>query len=258
MSTAVGIMNVALGTVYFSYGLMTIVDLRRGWRTNGFSHFGFAWLAMAFTCGPHHLDHGAHVLLSGRDGAPLDLVAIGIGAPAGVLWFLLRAEAMLGGRGDRFVRGTPLWIDVLPVAAAAYTVLLVAAALRAAGGDTDLEARTVPNLLLVGLYAAIGAQLARTQVQNHPHTGGWSLSGTALATVMFTCALMHGVFAFYGTTGRYDIDAHGFVIDVLSVPAAAYFLWVVAALHRGRLRDWNEGDDTEMRTRTAPASAVAG
>ena len=28
-------------------------------------------------------------------------------------------------------------------------------------------------------------------------------------------------------------------IDLLAVPAAAYFLWVVHALYRGTFRDWN-------------------
>lgn len=258
MSMVVGTLNLVLGTVYFSYGLMTIVDLRRGWHTNGFSHFGFAWLAMAFTCGPHHLDHGAHVLLTDRAGGSLDLIAIAVGAPAGVIWFMLRAEAMLGGRGDRFVRGTPLWIDVLPAAGLAYAALLVAAALQTMGGDVAWEPLIVPNLLLVGLYAAIGAQLARTQISNRPHTGGWSLSGTALAIVMFTCALMHGVYALYGTTGRYDLDRHGLVIAVLAVPAAAYFLWVVAALHRGRLRDWNDPGDSDPSPLQEPSSPPHG
>lgn len=253
MSTLTGLFNIALGTVYFSYGLMTIVDLRRGWSTNGFSHFGFAWLAMAFTCGPHHLDHGAHILLSGRSGGPLDLISIAIAAPAGVIWFLLRAEALLGGRGDRRIAGTPLWMDLLPILGFVYLAALVNAAIDVARSAPELEPKILPNLLLIGLYSAIGAQLARTQLRNRPHTGGWSVSGTSLATVMFTCALMHGVYALYATSGRYDLDVHGYGIDILSVPAAAYFLWVVWALHHGRLRDWNESDDVESGRRSTPA-----
>ena len=83
------------------------------------------------------------------------------------------------------------------------------------------------------------------------------MSGTALATVMFTCSLMHGVFALYVTTGRYDLDIHGVVIDWLSVPAAAYFLWVVAALHRGTLRDWNEAEDIDGGRRPSRALVTA-
>lgn len=252
VATVTGALNVALGTVYFSYGLMTLVDLKRGWRTHGFSHFGLAWLAMAFTCGPHHLDHGAHILLTDRAGGPLDLISIAVGAPAGITWFLLRAEAMLGGRGDRRITGNPVWVDLLPIAGFIYLAALTNAAVRIAGGAEGFEPKVIPNLLLVLLYSAIGSQLARTQLANRPHTGGWSLSGTSLATVMFTCAVMHGVHAVYATEGRYDLDVHGYVIDILSVPAAAYFLWVVWALHLGRFRDWNEGSDVGA-PKTAPA-----
>jgi hypothetical protein len=245
MTTTVGILNIALGTIYTCFGFMTIVDMKRGWRTNGFSHFGMAWLAMTFTCGPHHLDHGAHILIYDRSGGALDLIAIAIGAPAGIIWFLLRAEAMMGGRGDRFIRGTPLWLDVLPAVGVVYVTALLSAMIAVGRTADGFDTRVTPNLALIGLYSAIGYFILRTQLWNHPHTGGWSLSGTALATVMFTCSAMHGVFALYATTGLYDLDVHGLVIDWLSIPAAAYFLWVVAALHRGTLRDWNEAEDVD-------------
>jgi hypothetical protein len=239
-ATAVGVTNVVLGTVYTCYGFMTIVDLKRGWRTLGFSHFGFAWLAMAFTCGPHHLDHGLHVLVSGRAGGALDLATILVGFPVGVLWFLLRVEAMLGGRGERTIDGTPRWLLALPVASAAYVVVVLTSAQRVLAGADGFLLRTIPNLLLVGLYAAIGAVLLHTQVRNHQVTGRWSVSGLSLGLVMNTCAVMHGVFVAYASAGRYDLDWHGFAIDVVGVPAAAYFLWVSYALTRGWLRDWNE------------------
>ena len=73
----------------------------------GFSHFGAAWIAMAFTCGPHHWVHGVHLGFEGRAAGVLDFVAVLVGVPAGVIWFLLRVEAFRGGRGDRFIRGTP-------------------------------------------------------------------------------------------------------------------------------------------------------
>ena len=72
---------------------------------------------------------------------------------------------------------------------------------------------------------------------------------------MFTCALMHGVYALYVTTGRYDLDIHGLVIDWLSVPAAAYFLWVVAALHRGTPARLERG---RRRRRRAPTVRALG
>jgi hypothetical protein len=243
VTAGVGLANLVLGTVYTSYGLLTLVDMRRGWRTHGFSHFGAAWVAMAFTCGPHHLDHGIHVLATDRPGGGLDLIAMVVGLPAGVIWFLLRVEALTGGRGDRSVRATPLWLDAMPALGAVYLTAMVAAATGVVRADWVGEPRALPHLPLVVLYTAIGMVLARTQVRNHAITGGWSLSGLTLAMVMLTCSVMHGTYALYGATGRYHLDVHGQAIAWLSVPAAAYFCWVVWALHRGALRDWNEGSD---------------
>src|ERR1043165_10288562 len=103
MRIAVALTNLILGLAYTSYGVMTAVELKRGWKTLGFSHFGAAWIAMAFTCGPHHLVHGVHILFEGRVGGPLDLLAVAVGFPAGVVFLGLRLEAFFGGRGDRFI-----------------------------------------------------------------------------------------------------------------------------------------------------------
>lgn len=238
MTLAVGLLNLVLGTVYTCYGLMTIVDLRRGWATRGPSHFGFAWLAMAFTCGPHHLDHAAHVLLTDRPGGGLDLLAVLVGVPAGVSWFLLRVEAMFGGSGDRFLAGTPRWLMIAPVLGAVYSASLLTA-LGTLTRDGVLDVAVLPNVALLVLYGAIAFVLTSTQLRNHQVTGGWSLSGVSLAAVMFTCGYMHTVYAAYAQTGRYDVDVHGLSIAILAIPAAMYFLWVVVALHRGSLRDWN-------------------
>lgn len=243
MSAAVGGLNLVLGVVYTSYGVMTLVDMKRGWRARGFSHFGAAWVFMAFTCGPHHLLHGAHLAFGGRDGGLLDLVAVLVGFPAGVAWFLLRVEAMGGGRGDRFVAGTPAWVEALPTLAGVYVAWLMASALGVAGGAAMSPERVVPNLLLIVLYGAIGAVLLRTQLANRAVRGGWSLSGLSLTVVFPTCGLMHGAYALYTASGRYDADWHGLWIDWLSVPAALYFLWVVSRLAHGALRDWNAADE---------------
>ncbi|HEV8626678.1 MAG TPA: hypothetical protein VG034_19700, partial [Acidimicrobiia bacterium] len=56
----VALSNLVLGVAYTGYGMMTAIEMKRDWRTFGFSHFGAAWICMAFTCGPHHLDHGLH------------------------------------------------------------------------------------------------------------------------------------------------------------------------------------------------------
>jgi hypothetical protein len=125
----VGVLNVILGLVYCQYGTMTLYEMVRGRRTMGFSHFGAAWIAMAFTCGPHHVHHGVHLVLGGMPAGSLDLVAVAVGYPAGVGWFLLRVEAFTGGRGDRFVQGTPRWLLMLPTIAGIYLTSLVWSAL---------------------------------------------------------------------------------------------------------------------------------
>ena len=45
--------------------------------------------------------------------------------------------------------------------------------------------------------------------------------------------------AVYASAGLYPIDPHITVIDWLSVPSAVYFLWVVRALYRDAISDWN-------------------
>lgn len=243
LAYTVALLNTVLGTVYTCYGLITIVDMKRGWKTNGFSHFGAAWVAMAFTCGPHHLDHGLHGFLSGRAGGWLDLLTIAVGFPAGVLWFLLRVEAMFGGRGDRHVTGTPVWLELLPAVFAGYSAAVVAAAIHLSSTSSVFVPRITPNLCLVALYSAVGVVLLRNQIRNHRVTGGWSASGLSLSMVMYTCAVMHGVFAVYANSGVYDLDWHGLVIDILAVPAACYFLWVTVSLTQGWMHDWNDAPD---------------
>lgn len=239
MRAAVAGVNLILGVVYTSYGVMTIIELRRGWQTMGFSHFGMAWIAMAFTCGPHHLEHGLHVAIAGRDGGPLDLFAVLIGFPAGLTWFLLRVEALRGGRGDRSIAGTPRWVTALPALSLLYVVVLAAAALQVLGSGARFSPRLTPNLLLLEVYALIGYYLVRTQLANHATQGGWSLSGLSLAVVFPTCGLMHSIYVVYASAGRYDVEVHGLLIDWLSVPAAVYFVWVVRSLYLGAFRDWN-------------------
>lgn len=245
MTAAVAIANLVLGVAYTSYGIITALEMRRDWRSFGFSHFGAAWIAMAFTCGPHHLAHGIHVGLEGRAGGPLDLLAVVVGLPVGALWLVLRIEAFLGGRGDRFILGEPRWLRAVPALSALYLAVLAAgSASRLDGVDLVSDRWSVlPNLLLVGIYMAIGWFIVRTQLRNHPLMGGWSVSGLCLSAIFPTCALMHGVFAVYALAGTYHHDIHGGIIDWLSVPAGAYFLWVVRRLYRDTLRDWNQGPD---------------
>jgi hypothetical protein len=248
MTIAVAVLNLVLGAVYTQYGTMTIVDMKRSWRSLGFSHFGAAWIAMAFTCGPHHLVHGIHIAFEGRSGGPLDLVAVLVGFPAGVAWFLLRVEAFRGGQGDRFVAGNPLWVLALPTLAGIYVTALLAGAIGTDPQSVTYTWTIAPNVLLVGIYMTIGYFLLRTQLGNRGPLGGWSVSGLSLAVIFPTCAIMHAIYAFYALTGRYQYDVHGLVVDWLAVPAGLYFLWVVRGLYRNALEDWNR----ELAARPQP------
>lgn len=241
MRAAVALVNLVLGVAYCGYGVMTVVEMRRDWRTFGFSHLGAAWIFMAFTCGPHHLAHGIHVALEGRSGGALDLLTVVVGLPVGVLWLFLRVEAFFGGRGDRFIPGTPAWLRVVPGLALAYVGMLVVAAAWTVGAGPRLSVMVVANLALVVIYLAIGWYFIRTQLANRPHQGGWSVSGLCLSGVFPTCAVMHAVWALYSATGLYHFDIHGFAINVLSIPAGIYFLWVVRRLYQDALVDWNQG-----------------
>lgn len=239
-TTALAVLSIVLGSVYTSYGLMTVYDLAKGWRHYGYSHFGLAWVAMAFTCGPHHLEHGLHLLSGDRGAGALELVTVIAGFPAGVVWFLLRCEAMIGGRGDRILRGGSPLVRALPYAAALYAAGFTVAAVAVLTGPEQFPPMVASNLLLVVLYGMIGWYLLRTQLATHRATGHWSLSGVALTVVFPTCAAMHGAWIVHQVAGRYEADVHTVVIDWLAVPAAAYFLWVVRGLHAGTVRDWNE------------------
>lgn len=255
MNTAVATVNVVLGLAYTGYGVMTAIEMKRDWKSFGFTHFGLAWLFMAFTCGPHHLVHGIHIALEGRVAGPLDLFTVVVGLPVGVIWLLLRVEAFAGGRGDRFIRGTPLWLRVIPPLAVVYLAILVAAALDV-GGGFDVSTLAIANLALVVIYMAIGWFLLRTQLRNHGPMGGWSASGLSLSAVFPTCALMHGIWAIYNIRGAYLFDVHGLVVDWLSIPAGIYFLWVVRGLYQDSIRDWNsvvEGSHPQSLERPVPA-----
>ncbi len=254
MDAAVAVTNLILGTAYTGYGVLTAIEMKRGWRTRGFSHFGAAWIFMAFTCGPHHLFHGFHAAFEGRAGGALDFYAVLVGLPVGIIWLLLRIEAMGGGRGDRFISGNPLWLMAMPTIAAVYLTTLGFGIFSITTGSMRFSSMMPSNILLLFIYMTIGYFLLRTQLRNRPRAGGWSVSGLSLAVVFPTCALMHVVFAFYAMAGLYEWDIHAVVIDWLAVPAGLYFLWVVRALYRDALKDWNN----EMSSKVRRELVVAG
>lgn len=243
MTAAAAAVNLVLGVAYCGLGVMTITEMRRDWGIFGFSRFGAAFIAIAFTCGPHHLFHGIHLAIEGRAGGTLDLLSVLVGVPVAAMWLFLRVETFAGGRGDRYVMGTPRWLRAMVPVAVVYVLSMGAGAYRVTGGHLKLDGTVATSALLVVIYVAIGWFVLRTQIANRPSMGGWSVSGLCLGAIFPTCALMHAVYGMYHLAGRYHADAHGSVVDWLSIPAGLYFLWVVRGLYRDALRDWNSGPD---------------
>ncbi|MEY2517647.1 MAG: hypothetical protein QOJ89_5005 [bacterium] len=263
MVAAVAALNIALGLVYFQIGAMTAIEMRRNWREMGWSRAGLAFVAITLTCGPHHFVHGIHVAFEGRYAGGLDLVATVIGVPAGLAWFLLRVEAFRGGRGDRFISGSPWWILALPTAFAVYVTVVVMTMIGAGSVAARGLEMAIPNILLIGVYGMICFYLTRTQLHNRRPLGGWSVSGLSLALIFATCAVMHAVFGVYTLRGIYPPDAHHVVVDWLGVPAGLYFLHVVRSLYRGDATDWNRARAGRQashapRPQPAPGAAPAG
>lgn len=229
--------NGAMGVAYMVIGGLVVIDQARGFRRHGLSPIGLALVALAYTCGPHHLDHALH-LLHDRSAAPLDLLTVAVGLPPGAAFAALRVEAFTGGAGDRNVDGTPAWLALVPPLLA-LEVAVIFAGTSFTGDSLALRSDAVPNIVLVALYVAIAAVLTTTQLRVRSATGSWSVSGLSLAGIFATCAPMHAVVAFYTGTERYARDVHGLTIDWLAVPAGIFFLWVAWRLNTGELRDWN-------------------
>jgi len=182
---------------------MSAIELRRNRRELGLSRFGLAWLAMAFlrAASPRPRDPR---LAEGRYAGGLDLVATAIAFPAGVTWFLLRVEACRGGRGDRFIHGSPWWVLALPTAFAVYVTVVVMTIIDAGGIGAAGLPMALPNLVLVAIYAMVGFYVTRSTLR-------WDFA----------------------------VDTYHLVVDWLSVPAGLYFPHVVRSLYRGSATDWN-------------------
>jgi hypothetical protein len=232
VTVAAGILTLLTGLAYCGLGVIAVYELRRERRTRGFSYLGGAFALMAATCGPHHLVHSEHHLFWGEPSSAPMLAALAVGLVPGAVFVLLRIEAAFGGRGDRFLSGTPAALAALPWIVAVAAGAIVWEAL----GDLR-EAHAVglaANVVLFVNYMIVGVLVLRTQLARRPGLGGWSLSGLAMGGVFVTCGLSHLV---AGLT--LPADWHTLLFDVAGVPFSIYFLWVVRGLHRNSLRDWN-------------------
>lgn len=245
MIAANGILNIVLGLLYVSFGMLTVSELRRHWGDRGPSPFALAWAAIFFTCGPHHLEHGMHVLVD-RTAGGADLVTVVFGLAPGLAFLALRTEELHGGRGDRLLSGRVgrLFIPIFVVSLVSILVANIAGAI-AIGATITLA--LLPNFLLLVVYVAIAVTAGATQLHNQHSTGQWSLAGTSLTGVFITCAAMHAAWIMYVATGVYQVHGHLYVIDLLGIPAGVYFLWVIHGLARGDLGDWNQGARANLR-----------
>jgi hypothetical protein len=227
-----GILALLTGLAYAGLGLMAVYEQGRERKTRGFSYLGGAFALMAATCGPHHLVHAEHHLLWGEVASGPMVAALAVGLVPGAVFVLLRIEAHLGGRGDRFVNGSPALLAALPwaVAVASGAIVWEAAGTLREASPVGLAA----NFVLFVNYVIVGVLVLRTQLARRPGLGGWSVSGLAMGGVFVTCGVAHLV---AGLTTPADL--HTLIFDIAGVPFSIYFLWVVRSLHRNSLRDWN-------------------
>jgi uncharacterized membrane protein len=233
VTVAAGVLSLLTGLAYTTLAAVTAYELLRH-RARGFSHFGVAFIVMALTCGPHHLVHAYRHLLAGEMAHGPHLAALALGVAPAVVFIALRAEALLGGRGDRLIVRTPLWLGAVPVVVAAAAGATFWEGLRHADAHgVDLRS-LAPNLILFANYILVGVFTARTQIARRPLLGGWSLSGVAMSGVFLTCAGSHLLTGMMTQAAAWSI-----ALDNIGVPASFYFLWAVHQLHSGSLRDWN-------------------
>lgn len=245
--------NLALGLAYAGLGVLSAWEAISLHRYRGWSRFGLGFSMMAASCGPHHLAHGWHILQGESVAWPMFAVAL-IGLPAGLIFVWLRIEAMVGGRGERWLATSPdravLLVSAFGIvggwlAACAYTRVgthfLPLCATPGAGesaaapgvGINFTSLTFLANLFVTGTYGMVGWYLGDRQVRRYLTSGNWSLSGVALTGVFFTCAQMHLIDA---TTNGSDLML---AFDLIGIPASVYFLRVVRQVHSDSVLDWN-------------------
>ena len=238
MSGAVGGVNIVLGIGYMLLAALVVIELQRQWREPGVWQFGAALAAIALTCGPHHLTHGAHVGLEGQPAGRLDLVTVLVGMPPAAIFVWLRLEALTGKRGDRLIAGTPGWLQALPVAAGAYVAVVVTVGVGLIRTAPGLSTGGLLSLASAIVFGWVSVILGRTQLRNRSEAGGWSLSGLSLVSLFSTCTVMHLAVAMEATAQGRTLDSHLVTVNVMGVGAALWFLAVVRNMTKEPKRQW--------------------
>jgi len=250
VSIAIGLISITLGLIYIALGVLAASEMISSRKQYGVSRFGVGYILMAISCGPHHLLHGNHVL-HGQDFSTTVAAATLLGVPSGLVFIGLRIEALFGGRGYRFIEGTPTALMIVPLVGVFSAGVIAAAAFDPSMiGAKSTTLSFQANAFVVVTYALVAWPLLRTQFRRRPEAGGWSVSGLAVATIFPTCALMHLVYALDATG-----DLHTKIAAVWGVPASVYYLWVVRSLHHESIADWNSQPITGQRrlpVRAAP------
>lgn len=231
MGLLLAVVSLLVGTAYVGLAVLTAYEMVACRRDRGPSHLGMGLVAMGITCGAHHLIHGEHVLASQQPVTALALVPMLVSAVPGGLFVLLRLEAASGGRGDRFVSGTPLWLASAPVALGLMLGWIATHwyQVRPQFDPTVL----VVNLVLGACYMLVSADILRTQLDRRLLIGGWSASGLSMGGLFATCAVTHVTFGLTVVP-----DDHTAALGAVSIPAAIWFLSAVRNVHRGAARDW--------------------
>jgi hypothetical protein len=235
VNLAVAIINLATGAAYLLLACQALWEIARERRARGISRFGLAYVAMALSCGPHHLIHGIQAI-EGQNFNWMMLSSDLLALPPAVIFLSLRIEALFGRRGDRFVAATPWWLRTLAALFWCACGGLVAQSIaRAVSAHHHPSFMAIfPNALVLVTYGMVGVLLFRTQLLRHPTTGGWSVSGLSLAAIFPTCALTHVV---YGLTASFNLAICP--ADWFGIPASIYFLWTVHRLYTAAIVDWN-------------------
>jgi hypothetical protein len=238
VSAAVAAANFALGVAYLGLGVLVLLELTRERSDRSAWHVGLALAALTFTCGPHHLVHGVHVGFEHHPAGRLDLITTMAGLPPGIAFLWLRAEALRGGAGDRLVRGTPSWIQVLPVATGFYVAAILFVGLDALAGAGGLSASGLVGLVAFAVFITVAGVLVRTQVGNRADLDGWSLSGLNLSAIFVTCASLHLAVSLEATAGLRTVDVHLLAVDIGAVGAGIWFLVLIRAFTRAARNEW--------------------